>query len=764
MTQRPRTVLDSPDPPPSHDTPLIIDQVFLDRGEQRYALELRPAGIKFEVDRLRREHRELHGELSVRVNGSTPKAKTIRDGLISIGDLNFSSVQARGTRAKLLAARSGANALDWEGFLESFVLQVIEAERTGKPAVVLADVPHSDDDTETWDIESLPILQTLPMVIFGDGDSLKSYLSMWVAGSLANQGIPVLYCDWEFAVRPHRDRLERLFQPMPKNVFYVRCDKPLKDEIERLQRLIREHGCRYIICDSIMFALDGKADEEQAGIYFRSVRQLGDIGSLHVAHTQKTEGETDKTVYGCHDAETEVLTKRGWVQHEALNSTDPVACFDKDTETIDWEIPTAFHRYRFDGELIRIKGASVDMRVTPGHRLLVKKPTSKGNRKGYTDHWRFMEAERLNTTEVRIPFSAPFKEHAAGWTCPDDFLRLVGWWIAEGSVTPRGEAVLTQNDGPLAKQMRDTATALGFQIKVWISKGGRRRTPSGAPEKPCMQLRIKSRQLGAWLVAECGKGAYNKRLPRRAFDLSLRQRTILLKAMMDGDGHRHHKGTRGEYSTSSRQLANEVQRLVFMNGLTARVREEHEHRFVVLIGVRRETMIVMEHGHVRREPYNGDVFCLTVPTGAYVTRRNGYISITGNSVFFGNGARSIWMVHKAKESPRGEKHIGLFHRKANTGEQYKPLGFKFVFRGDRTAVERMNVEDSDELAAMMPLFDRAKKALQARGSMAPKALADELGVTVPILLKMKSRHASVFSFFGSKIGLVAGGVTEGVDF
>jgi len=118
---------------------------------------------------------------------------------------------------------------------------------------------------------------------------------MWLAGSLATMGVPVLYADWEYAATAHKQRLQRLFRPMPRNLHYVRCDRPLKDELDHLSMELTKHHCGYLICDSIGWALDGPAEsQEAAATYFRATRQLK-IGSLHIAHIPKPqEGTTRK--------------------------------------------------------------------------------------------------------------------------------------------------------------------------------------------------------------------------------------------------------------------------------------------------------------------------------------------------------------------------------------------------------------------------------------------------------------------------------------
>lgn len=283
------------------DALTVTQRIFRERGEQRYSLELLPARITFEVDRLRRSSQELWGEVAITIDPTImPSARHI-DGALSIGDLNFSSVNARTTRAKVLERRSGVERIDWDGYLEEFCLKVISAERQGKPAVVLADIeiPDKDESTDAWVVHDFPILKELPMVLFGDSDSGKSYFATYIAGRLCQLGVPVLYADWEFAAAEHKKRLQRLFNPMPRNLIYAHCDTPLPHQADRLGRLIREHKIQYAIMDSIGFAVDGPAEaQETARTYFKALRQLN-IGSLNIAHIAKArEDGKDPSIFG----------------------------------------------------------------------------------------------------------------------------------------------------------------------------------------------------------------------------------------------------------------------------------------------------------------------------------------------------------------------------------------------------------------------------------------------------------------------------------
>jgi len=271
----------------------ITDRLFLPT-QRGYMLALKPIDIVLSVDRLRREKQELVGELTVRVNGNLPQAQAI-DGILSQGDCNLSSTRARNERAKLLAGRAHSD-LDWFGFVEELCIKVLDAERKGKPATRLIEEDDSEESADVWTIDGFPLLRDLPMVLYGLGGTGKSYFSMWLAGSLSLAGVAVLYADWEFSSRDHRRRVGRLFKPIPDNLFYVRCERPLIYESDRLARIIGEQKIQYVVCDSMVFALNGPADDEQAGQYFRALRQLG-VGTLNIAHTSKAVDD-EKSVYG----------------------------------------------------------------------------------------------------------------------------------------------------------------------------------------------------------------------------------------------------------------------------------------------------------------------------------------------------------------------------------------------------------------------------------------------------------------------------------
>lgn len=255
-----------------------------------YHMLLTPPGITFHLDRVRRDHHELIGELAVHTD--LAGSRRSMSGALLTADFNLSSARARQERAKILTERArSADTIDWLRHLEEFCERVHEAERRGQPVVFLPDVPLPSADEELF-ADGFALLRTHPTLLFGDGGAAKSYLALYFAGLLKQQGMSVLYVDWELSASEHRQRLGRLFPTQMPRIAYLRGERALVHEVDRIRQVVQEHQVDYVVFDSVAFACDGPPEAaEIAGAYFRALRQLK-VGSLHIAHI--TKGSQDQ--------------------------------------------------------------------------------------------------------------------------------------------------------------------------------------------------------------------------------------------------------------------------------------------------------------------------------------------------------------------------------------------------------------------------------------------------------------------------------------
>lgn len=353
---------------------------------------------------------------------------------------------------------------------------------------------------------------------------------------------------------------------------------------------------------------------------------------------------------GCHDEKTEVLTSRGWLPHADITLDDEICCFDLQAEQLIYQKPLKVWSKFVCEDLIRIQGQSIDALVTKNHRLVVQPAWQKcpsflanyvgsghGHPQKYHGGWTFIEAQHTAGT-LLMPWATPLSQQEEEYPISDDALQFIGWWIAEGWHS-MGSVALCQAVGYISEKMHDCLQRLGFPFN-------HRTTHYRLHEQPMWIARLlvrydpEAHTFAKMVLDECGHGADRKRLPSFTWHLSTRQKHILLMAYLEGDGSR--KGPDSyEAKTVSTQLANDLQRLAIELGRMALVtpvpREQphHQLRYSVNIGrAGRQTMTLRRGRHMRAEHYEGMVYCLTVPTGAYVVRRNGKPGIYGNSAWF----------------------------------------------------------------------------------------------------------------------------------
>jgi hypothetical protein len=148
-----------------------------------------------------------------------------------------------------------------------------------------------------------------------------------------------------------------------------------------------------------------------------------------------------------------------------------------------------------------------------------------------------------------------------------------------------------------------------------------------------------------------------KRIPRWALELKPELMLITLEALVKGDGtegiSKYGTGSKNyKYSTVSKQLADDVYEMVYKLGFVPNIcvstATKSDDRVVT------EYIVMWSDTNYGNEPnvtslskknnngggarivekdYNGMVWCFEVPTGLFITRRNGKITIQGNSKF-----------------------------------------------------------------------------------------------------------------------------------
>jgi hypothetical protein len=331
-----------------------------------YAYTMVDEPLRVEVRYLRREHGRQYAEVDVRCEW--PGAQHTH-GSLSCANLDLSSQTARKSLAKYCAERAHTkdSEFDWMGVIDATCLLTIQFERQGDDVIVLDDAPVVAE--RDIDLFGLKIPTDAASLLIAHGDSLKSMITLFVLGTMAQRGQPVLYVDWEWSADRHLARKRRLFGPsrLP-GLHYRHCRAPLVIEADRLHRFCDTEGIAFIAIDSIGVACDGKLVEDDVAIRFH--RALANLPpSLCGAHVPKSsfnaDAKGDTQAFG--SVYFSNLCRASWAVKKQPAGADPnvvaVGLFPQKQNDGERQRPVGLE-FSFSPE--RIKVRSVDLATVDG--------------------------------------------------------------------------------------------------------------------------------------------------------------------------------------------------------------------------------------------------------------------------------------------------------------------------------------------------------------------------------------------------------------
>lgn len=344
----------------------------------------------------------------------------------------------------------------------------------------------------------------------------------------------------------------------------------------------------------------------------------------------------------CYSSDTEVLTNRGWLLHKDVTLDDSVLCYDTTSGVLEWQQPIANNHFMYIGDMVSIKHKRCDILVTPNHKMWLRYQRDRSNNGKSLAYHEVIADDLLIHDPEYFCLTSGFVDETVDdvetmhlpecigamkkydSVLMDDWIQFVAWIITDGFVTRNKDYGLGISQKIEHKhEIEKLLARLPFHFSKTVRDGDK------------WEWEMNSKQVHEWFCKNVGQGAANKRLPKEFLSLSVRQSRILLQTLIDGDGNRGFwKGkwsgskSYGEYRTVSRMLADDVQALVLRCGFSAFL-YFHSNMWVVAISERTE--VSMSRKNISTVPYNDNVYCLTVPSGFYVTRRNGMVAIQGNS-------------------------------------------------------------------------------------------------------------------------------------
>lgn len=313
-----------------------------------------------------------------------------------------------------------------------------------------------------------------------------------------------------------------------------------------------------------------------------------------------TEGE-------CLTGDTEVLTPRGWIRLDAYDGTLPVVQYHDDGAS-SLAIPEAIVRTPFSGSLIRTENTRrVSVTTTPEHRMVARDKHGK-----LVVH----PANRPPSARHYLPRSTIL--HGEGIPWDDDQIRFAVAVSADTSIRNDGDddfqyrgryGVACFSKGRKIERFRALATACGVPMRESVTKGGMTQFLFHLPE---------------WLPG--------KDLPARwATDMTLSQKQVFLAEIVLWDGNTVPNRTMVEYATNRPHNADVVQAIAHTAGLCAtQIPRKNAWGEWIKVTITQRDRASWKSLRQFPVPFEGDVWCLKVPSGMMMVRHEGCVTITGN--------------------------------------------------------------------------------------------------------------------------------------
>lgn len=334
--------------------------------------------------------------------------------------------------------------------------------------------------------------------------------------------------------------------------------------------------------------------------------------------------------YGCcYSRDTDILTRDGWKRFYELQAHDEVLTYSLERKTAEYQVPTANFAFPYEGKMYVQTNRRLKTCVTPNHKMLVswdcnhnelERPKLVEAQSIYGKPMAYLAgADMVEGIEQKFFILPGIKgekykhDFSARQIHMDDWLKFLGWYLAEGHCHWSQK---TQN----CSVTLTTYYRIEEAIEVMQSVGL-------VPVIDKHHIVATSKQVYEY-VKRFGK-SYTKYIPQEIKSLCKKQLSILLHALLDGDGNYQSKNS-WRYTTVSKKLADDVQEIAIKSGMAASIASEGK-LYRVYLNTTRTIQCNLDKNRCSWKLYKGKVYCVEVPNSTVLVRQNGHAYFSGNS-------------------------------------------------------------------------------------------------------------------------------------
>lgn len=339
--------------------------------------------------------------------------------------------------------------------------------------------------------------------------------------------------------------------------------------------------------------------------------------------------------YWCVDTETQVLSKRGWLDYFTLLEGDEIYTLNTETGKAEWATADQIYVGNYNGKMISMEGQNMSALVTPNHKW----PTTHKQRiKAGVKKLTLKETTDLKQSDL-IPLIRDQGKCSAS-KYDGDFAEILGWVLSDGHLRKQGTVVQIGQSHSANKEK------CGI-IRSLLNKVGAN-----------FWEHFKDLGYGQMIVFNINgpvASEIRKAIPRKKLtvllieSLGIPERNRLLDGLIGGDGGIC-GGSTPYIVTKDAEQAGMYAALIAMTGHSNKIHTRIVPEGKPLKNGRTIGAKVMHQVHkleckytrgqyIKQIPvdYNGIVWCPSSRNKTFYARRNGIAYFTGNTM-----ARGFW--------------------------------------------------------------------------------------------------------------------------
>ena len=426
-----------------------------------------------------------------------------------------------------------------------------------------------------------------------------------------------------------KDRLTNIYEP----IFFFSKNKKYYFDLDAIRVPQKDASKKKIVTAQKQIGSKSIKNKEMH-IFNRTYRSTKDICEKLDPQKGKNPGDVvalstqpfPEAHFACVDSDTEALTKDGWKKYNDVTLDDEFATFDILTEKIKYHKPYEIFVYHCCDELITIDNRWLSQHVTFNHRVLLKNVHCATKRRA-DEIWHFEEAKKIRPfSGIRIPNGGTY-DGQISIGC--ERAELLGWIVSEGHIK-NGSCHIYQSESANLEKVKRIDDLLHATKQRYKKKRRERKYNDGARVDVEFILN-KTENNNDWIL-----NSMNGDKQPKWWLLHLKNDELksLYDGLIDGDGHRRSDGRESFIQKNAYTRLWFRTLCVHLNKRTTEYKQTRTHR----CGTVYVTMQNYSQVHpsdfkecVGKKKYSGIVWCPHLPNGTWISKRDGKISVTGNT-------------------------------------------------------------------------------------------------------------------------------------